>query len=71
MIRSLLALAALPLTLGFYNSFENNADLARIAPDITAVVGVNAGSAFDLGGDRTVGGALDSCLFQYTSCTRF
>ncbi len=65
-MRILTALIMLPLTLGFYNSFEEGSDLSEIAQNISAVVEVDPGQSFDLGENRTVGDALDSNLFRYS-----
>lgn len=64
-------LIAMPLAFGLLGAFENGSDLTQIADSISATVNVDSGNAFNLGGDRTVGEALDSNLFSYDSAPSF
>ncbi|MDP9821055.1 hypothetical protein [Nocardioides massiliensis] len=55
-----------PLALSLFGAFEDGAGLATIATNITEVVGIDAGHAFDLGGGRTLEDAFNSNVFSYT-----
>lgn len=57
--------AAVALMSGFFNAFEDGADLTTVAENLVAVAGAESGKAFDLGDKRTVDGAFNSGALSY------
>lgn len=72
MIRTLAAIAGLPLLFCLYSSLENTAPVIDISQSITSLTDQDSGpNPFSLGSDRTVNDAFDSCSFAYGDCSRF
>lgn len=72
MIRTLAAIAGLPLLFCLYSSLEDTVPVFDVQQSITSLTEQDSGpSPFSLGNDRTVDDALNSCSFAYGDCSRF